>query len=64
MTGSPRASPIRCVDSETELREYHYEDEYEEEPEKLNEDGECFSVVIARDGGGEPDGAPQFSQFA
>jgi hypothetical protein len=30
--------------------EYHYEEEYSEEPEKLNEDGECFSVVIARNG--------------
>ena len=30
--------------------EYHYEEEYAEEPEKLNEDGECFGVVIARDG--------------
>jgi hypothetical protein len=32
--------------------EYHYEEEYEGEPEKLNEDGECFSVVIAGNGGG------------
>jgi hypothetical protein len=30
--------------------EYHYEEGYSEEPEKLNEDGECFSVVIARNG--------------
>jgi hypothetical protein len=44
--------------------EYHFEEEYSGEPEKLNEDSECFSVVIARNGGGEPDGAPQFSQFA
>jgi hypothetical protein len=44
--------------------EYHFEEEYSGEPEKLNEDSECFSVVIARNWGGEPDGAPQFSQFA
>jgi hypothetical protein len=30
--------------------EYHYEDGYSDEPERLNEDGECFSVVIARNG--------------
>jgi hypothetical protein len=30
--------------------EYHYEEGYAEEPEKLNEDGECFGVVIARNG--------------
>ena len=30
--------------------EYHHEEGYSEEPEKLNEDGECFGVVIARNG--------------
>jgi hypothetical protein len=30
--------------------EYHYDEEYSDEPEALNKDGENFSVVIARDG--------------
>ena len=27
---------------------YHYEADYADEPEKLNEDGECFAVICAR----------------
>jgi hypothetical protein len=30
--------------------EYHYEPEWSDEPERLNENGECFSVVVARNG--------------
>lgn len=30
--------------------QYHYEADYSDEPEALNDHGECFSVVIARDG--------------
>jgi len=30
--------------------EYHYEEDYADGPERLNEDSECFSVIIARDG--------------
>lgn len=30
--------------------EYHYEEDYTDEPERLNEKGECFSVIIARKG--------------
>ena len=30
--------------------EYHFEEDYADEPEKLNGNGECFSVVIARNG--------------
>ena len=30
--------------------EYHHEEDYADEPERLNEDGECFSIVIARQG--------------
>lgn len=30
--------------------EYHYEADYSDEPERLNQNGECFSVVIARNG--------------
>ena len=30
--------------------EYHFEEDYAGEPEKLNGNGECFSVVIARNG--------------
>ena len=30
--------------------EYHFEEDYADEPEKLNGCGECFAVVIARNG--------------
>ena len=30
--------------------EYHYEEGYADKPERLNEDGECFAVIVARDG--------------
>ena len=30
--------------------EYWFEEEYSDEPEKLNQDGEIFQVVFARDG--------------
>lgn len=30
--------------------EYHYEEDYTDKPEALNADGECYGIIIARNG--------------